>query len=54
MRLLEDNFGQTKSCYRTVSNCLDPSLVYDYLLSITNEYFVKLTYIPLEDLCQNV
>ena len=27
-------------------------LVYDYLLSIKNEYFVKLTYIPIEDLCQ--
>ena len=33
---------------------LPSALVYDYLLSITNEYFVKLTYIPLEDLCQNV
>ena len=30
------------------------ALVYDYLLSINNEYFVKLTYIPLEDLGQNV
>ena len=30
------------------------ALVYDYLLSINNEYFVKLTYIPLEDLCQNI
>ena len=29
-------------------------LVYDYLVSINNEYFVKLTYIPLEVLCQNV
>ena len=30
------------------------ALVNDYLLSINNEYFVKLTYIPLEDVCQNV
>ena len=29
-------------------------LVNDYLLSINNEYFVKLTYIPFEDLNQNV
>ena len=27
------------------------ALVNDYLLSINNEYFVKLTYIPLENLC---
>ena len=30
------------------------ALVYDYLLSITNEYFVKLAYIPLQELFQNV
>ena len=29
-------------------------LVCDYLLSINNEYLVKMTYIPLKDLCQNV
>ena len=32
----------------------DKALVHDYLLSINNEYFVKLTYIPLEDLSQHV
>ena len=32
----------------------DKALVYDYLLSINNENFVKLTYIPLEDLGQHV
>ena len=41
--------------FKGVFNILVTTLfVYDYLLSINNEYFAKLTYIPLEDLCQNI
>jgi len=47
-------YGSKNECARTDTVFNPISLVCDYLLSINNEYLVKMTYIPLKDLCQNV
>ena len=51
---LNNQSSITEYCVEINSGNPHCTLVYDYLLSIKNEYFVKLTYCPLEDLCQNI